>query len=59
MAAVSRHVSDLPKHPNLLAYADIVLAGGKINLVTTYFKQGNLQDLLEQNNKFALDETEL
>ena len=44
LAVVSRHVSDLPKHPYLLAYADIVLAGGKINMVTRYLSQGSLQD---------------
>jgi len=49
----------LPKHNGLLSFTDVVLAGGQINMVTRFFKSGNLQEYMSKHSYPFLTEFEL
>lgn len=56
---VSRFVSSIPEHSALLPYGDIVLAGGKINLIYPFLKLGSVRDFMQKFKLPFLNEIEL
>ena len=56
---VSRYMCSLPEHSSLISYADIVLAGGKINLLYPHLKLGSVRDYMSKFKLPFLNETEL
>ena len=56
---VSRFVSSIPEHSALLHYGDIVLGGGKINLIYPFLKLGSVRDYMQKFKLPFLNEVEL
>ena len=56
---MSRFVSSIPEHSALLHYGDIVLGGGKINLIYPFLKLGSVRDYMQKFKLPFLNEVEL
>ena len=56
---MAKHVASLPTHASLLPCLDIVLAGGKINLLYPYRKQGSIKESMQKSNLAFLPEEEV